>query len=203
MERVSAYANASSGALTESLRGELDTLLAETRYEAILEALEVWRCDPGRPREGVLALEQMAGAGLQPQTFDWPDLDYPATLSEVCGSLVPSPCSTTSFDTAPHRYSNLSVGPTDAMRSRPTEQLVQARVEGWGTPQSNLASAVPGMPSWTSNGFPSRAGGLSPSPAWSDFSTGQASVGVGEPSGAATHGHHVLGSVDRHAWQHR
>merc|ERR1719171_460285 len=90
----------SSGALTENLRAELDALLTETRYQAVLEALEVWRRDPGRPREGVHALEQMAAAGPQPQTFDWPDLDYPATLSEVCGSLIPSPASPKSFDAA-------------------------------------------------------------------------------------------------------
>merc|ERR1719152_152488 len=88
-----ASSSKSSGALTDNVRAELDALLTETRYQAILEALEVWRRDPGRPREGILALEQMAAAGPQPQTFDWPDLDYPATLSEVCGALIPSPSS--------------------------------------------------------------------------------------------------------------
>ncbi|CAE8601039.1 unnamed protein product, partial [Polarella glacialis] len=79
------------GALTETLVLELDTLLAETRHHAILESLEAWRGNPKRPREGVLALERMALAGPQPQSFDWPDLGYPATLSEVCGSLLSGP----------------------------------------------------------------------------------------------------------------
>lgn len=82
-----------SGALTAALRSELDALLSETRHRAVLEALDAWREDPERPREGVLALERMAAVGPQPQTFDWPDLDYPATLAEVCGDA----CSSTIF----------------------------------------------------------------------------------------------------------
>lgn len=82
---------------------ELDALLSETRHQAILEALEVWRADPARPREGVLALEKMALAGPQLQTFEWPDLDYPATLSEVCGSYAATPASSKGFDAGDSR----------------------------------------------------------------------------------------------------
>mmetsp|Transcript_69944 Transcript_69944/g.198235 ORF Transcript_69944/g.198235 Transcript_69944/m.198235 type:complete len:261 (-) Transcript_69944:52-834(-) len=91
-------------ALTDSLRAELDALLTETRHQAILETLETWRMDPGKPREGVLLLDRMARHGPSPQTYNWPDLDYPATLSELCGPLPPmaggAPVDTKSFGRA-------------------------------------------------------------------------------------------------------
>eukprot|EP00927_Polykrikos_kofoidii_P080506 TRINITY_DN77391_c0_g1_i1.p1 TRINITY_DN77391_c0_g1~~TRINITY_DN77391_c0_g1_i1.p1 ORF type:complete len:308 (-),score=42.36 TRINITY_DN77391_c0_g1_i1:176-1057(-) len=75
------------GALSAAARAELDQLLTETRHCAVLEALEAWQSDPSRPKEGALVLQRMAAAGPLPQTFDWPELDYPATLEEVCGTV--------------------------------------------------------------------------------------------------------------------
>eukprot|EP00929_Paragymnodinium_shiwhaense_P029046 TRINITY_DN1673_c1_g1_i1.p1 TRINITY_DN1673_c1_g1~~TRINITY_DN1673_c1_g1_i1.p1 ORF type:complete len:282 (+),score=46.51 TRINITY_DN1673_c1_g1_i1:139-984(+) len=87
---ASGAAAASSGsALTAELRRELDQLLTETRHQAVLETLEAWRSDPEKPPEGVRALQRMAQLGPAPQSFDWPELDYPATLAEVCGVAQP------------------------------------------------------------------------------------------------------------------
>mmetsp|Transcript_91913 Transcript_91913/g.297302 ORF Transcript_91913/g.297302 Transcript_91913/m.297302 type:complete len:233 (-) Transcript_91913:75-773(-) len=77
------------GHLSAQLRGELDELLAETRHRAILDALEAWRNDLERPREGVQALERMARAGVQLQRFDWPELSIPSSPS-AGSSFVPA-----------------------------------------------------------------------------------------------------------------
>mmetsp|Transcript_59035 Transcript_59035/g.108537 ORF Transcript_59035/g.108537 Transcript_59035/m.108537 type:complete len:125 (+) Transcript_59035:1-375(+) len=44
----------------------------------------------------------MAAAGMRPQSFEWPDLDQPLTLTEVCGS---TPTSSRSFDVTSTRCS--------------------------------------------------------------------------------------------------
>mmetsp|Transcript_904 Transcript_904/g.2574 ORF Transcript_904/g.2574 Transcript_904/m.2574 type:complete len:207 (-) Transcript_904:53-673(-) len=60
---------------SKTLRAELDSLLTETRQQAILDTLAAWRADPCKPAEGVVALERLAAAGPQPQNFDWPCLE--------------------------------------------------------------------------------------------------------------------------------
>merc|ERR1712039_275662 len=63
-----------------------DDLLTATRFEAVRDTLEAWRRDTSRPREGVQALERMAQAGPQPQTFEWPDLNNVSASYEAGAS---------------------------------------------------------------------------------------------------------------------
>merc|ERR1712196_659486 len=87
----------------------------------------------------------MAAAGPQPQTFDWPDLDYPATLSEVCGSLAPSPTSGHNFDVAAARWPN-----------SPAELMQMRMMEGGPAPDLDTSAEAHAPPS----GYftPSKAG---------------------------------------------
>lgn len=79
-------ASASMISLSADLRAELDQLLAEVRHKAVMDTLETWSADPSKPQEGVCALERMARAGIQPQSFEWPDLGLGMSSQPLSGA---------------------------------------------------------------------------------------------------------------------